>query len=86
MLTDASTRSHVDGALTSQDAAFIKLAAGCDTGARVTFEPADRVRLIAKATAQDGQLVAVGVTSPVAATAHITRADGSTATVTIPAG
>lgn len=86
VLTDATVAGRVDGRLTSRDAVFIRLSNGCEHGAQVTFTPADKVTTIARANATDGHLVAVAVTSRVAATARVDHPDGSVSTVTIPAG
>lgn len=86
VLTDATVAGRVDGRLTSRNAVFIRVSNDCNRGAQVTFTPADKVTTIARATAKDGQLVAIGVTSPVAATGRVVHPDGSVSTITIPAG
>ena len=81
VLTDASTKSRVTGIPTAGSAVFIKLAPQCQKGASVTFDPPGRATIVARAEAEDGKLVAVGVCMSTKGVARIVRADGSTSVV-----
>ena len=83
VLTDASATGRVAGIPTAGSAVFMKVAPQCDRGARVTFDPPTGATVIARATAADGELAAVGVCVSENTVAHVVRADGSTSSVVL---
>jgi hypothetical protein len=81
-LYDASTHSVMITTTDAAPVAYVKIAAGCDTGATISISPSEG-NIVAQVNAQDGRPVAVGINPKAPKLTAIIDHDARTVTVTV---